>query len=551
MARPKLRIVPLGGLGEIGKNMTVFELGNDAIIIDTGIMFPANDMHGVDYIIPDFNYLINRTDLKIHAILYTHGHEDHIGAAAHVVEALPNIPIYATPLTAGFLERKLKEGRVSNLTTINIFRAGDKIDLGPFKVESFHMCHSIPDCVGFAIHTSYGVIVHSGDYKFDNTPIDGKKPDYARLAQFAKSGVLLLMADSTNADFPGWTPSEAVIDGAFDKVFREANGRIMVATFASLISRVQQVANAAKRHGRKIAIAGHSMAENIKVARQLGILDLPDDLLIDVNRVSSIQPHKLVIMVTGSQGEPTSVLSRMAAGKYRALEVEKGDTIVLSSHPIPGNEEMVYRTINRLFQKGANVVYDPIAQVHVSGHARQEEMRLLINLVRPKYLLPIHGELRHLHEHSKIAIQSGIPKENIFIVENGQVIEIDKYGIHLAERVPGEYVFVDGSSVGDVGRVVMRDREVLSKDGFLLVAININAKTRELMGEPEVISRGFIYLRDSDDLLIQVKDVIQETLTSSNGSNGRLREKVQENVARILYNETKRRPMVFSVINER
>ncbi len=551
MARPKLRIVPLGGLGEIGKNMTVFELGNDAIIIDTGIMFPANDMHGVDYIIPDFNYLINRTDLKIHAILYTHGHEDHIGAAAHVVEALPNIPIYATPLTAGFLERKLKEGRVSNLTTINIFRAGDKIDLGPFKVESFHMCHSIPDCVGFAIHTSYGVIVHSGDYKFDNTPIDGKKPDYARLAQFAKSGVLLLMADSTNADFPGWTPSEAVIDGAFDKVFREANGRIMVATFASLISRVQQVANAAKRHGRKIAIAGHSMAENIKVARQLGILDLPDDLLIDVNRVSSIQPHKLVIMVTGSQGEPTSVLSRMAAGKYRALEVEKGDTIVLSSHPIPGNEEMVYRTINRLFQKGANVVYDPIAQVHVSGHARQEEMRLLINLVRPKYLLPIHGELRHLHEHSKIAIQSGIPKENIFVVENGQVIEIDKYGIHLAERVPGEYVFVDGSSVGDVGRVVMRDREVLSKDGFLLVAININAKTRELMGEPEVISRGFIYLRDSDDLLIQVKDVIQETLTSSNGSNGRLREKVQENVARILYNETKRRPMVFSVINER
>jgi len=551
MARPKLRIVPLGGLGEIGKNMTVFELGNDAIIIDTGIMFPANDMHGVDYIIPDFNYLIDRTDLKIHAILYTHGHEDHIGAAAHVVEALPNIPIYATPLTAGFLERKLKEGRVSNLTTINIFRAGDKIDLGPFKVESFHMCHSIPDCVGFAIHTSYGVIVHSGDYKFDNTPIDGKKPDYARLAQFAKSGVLLLMADSTNADFPGWTPSEAVIDGAFDKVFREANGRIMVATFASLISRVQQVANAAKRHGRKIAIAGHSMAENIKVARQLGILDLPDDLLIDVNRVSSIQPHKLVIMVTGSQGEPTSVLSRMAAGKYRALEVEKGDTIVLSSHPIPGNEEMVYRTINRLFQKGANVVYDPIAQVHVSGHARQEEMRLLINLVRPKYLLPIHGELRHLHEHSKIAMQSGIPKENIFIVENGQVIEIDKYGIHLAERVPGEYVFVDGSSVGDVGRVVMRDREVLSKDGFLLVAININAKTRELMGEPEVISRGFIYLRDSDDLLIQVKDVIQETLTSSNGSNGRLREKVQENVARILYNETKRRPMVFSVINER
>ncbi|MDX1993145.1 MAG: ribonuclease J [bacterium] len=551
MARPKLRIIPLGGLGEIGKNMTVFEIGNDAIIIDTGLMFPANDMHGVDYIIPDFRYLQNRTDLNILAILYTHGHEDHIGAAEHVVEAFPGVPIYATPLTAGLLEVKLKEARLTDQTQLNVFKSGDKLEIGPFKIESFHVCHSIPDCVGFALHTPYGLIVHSGDYKFDNTPIDGKRPDYARLAQFSKQGVLLLMADSTNADLPGWTPSEAVIDGAFDKVFREAKGRILVATFASLISRVQQVTNAAKRHGRKIAIAGHSMSENVKMARKMGILDLPDDMLLDVNRMNSTSPHKIVIMVTGSQGEPSSVLSRISTGKYRAIEVEKDDTIILSSHPIPGNEETVYRTINRLFQKGANVIYDPIAAVHVSGHARQEEMRLLLNLTRPKYFLPIHGELRHLHEHSKIAVQCGVNPDNIFVMENGNVLEVDKYGIRVTERVPGEYVFVDGSSVGDVGRIVMRDREILSKDGFLLVAVNIDSRTRQLIGEPEVISRGFIYLRDSDDLLVQVRDVVQETLTSSARSNGRLREKLQENIARVLYSETKRRPMVFSIVNER
>jgi ribonuclease J len=551
MAKSKLRIVPLGGLGEIGKNMTVFEYGNDAIIVDSGIMFPTNDMHGVDYIIPDFRYLTERTDLKIHAIFYTHGHEDHVGAVAHVVDAFPNTPIYATPLTAGILEVKLRQGKVFEKTKLNVISAGDTIQAGPFKLESFHVCHSIPDCVGYGIYTPHGLIVHTGDYKFDNTPVDGKKPDYARLARFSEQGVLMLMADSTNAATPGWTPSETVIDGAFDTVFREAKGRILVATFASLISRVQQVVNAAQRYGRKVAIAGFSMNEYSKMAIEIGILDVPENIFVDLSKIDTISPHKLVIMVTGSQGEPSAVLARMATGRHRQLEVEPGDTVVLSSHPIPGNEEMVYRNINRLFQRGAHVIYDPILPVHVSGHARQEEMRLMINLVRPKYMLPVHGELRHLHAHAQLAAASGIPGENVFVAENGRVVEVDKYGVKLGERVPGGYVFVDGSGVGDVGRVVIRDREILARDGFLLVSVDVDRKSGKVLGHPEIISRGFIYLRESDELLEQVRDTIMDTMQSVNGRNGRRRDKLQENIGRLLYNETKRRPMVFSIVNER
>jgi ribonuclease J len=550
MAKPNMRIVPLGGLGEIGKNMTVFELGNDAIIVDTGIMFPANDMHGVEYIIPDFRYLTEREDLKIHGILYTHGHEDHIGAVAHVIEAFPGTPIFATPLTAGLLEVKLRDSKRMNDTQINVFQAGDKLQVGPFVAESFHVCHSIPDCVGFGFHTPYGVIVHTGDYKFDNTPVDGKKPDYARLAQFSKSGVTLLMADSTNADRNGWTPSETVIDAAFDQAFKEAKGRIMVATFASLISRVQQVANAAQKHGRKIAIAGHSMSRNVEMAMELGILEIPEDILVNLNDISSVPPHQLVIMVTGSQGEPSAVLAKMATGRHRQLEVEEGDTIILSSHPIPGNEEMVSRNINRLFERGANVIYDPLYPVHVSGHARREEMSLMMNLVQPKYFIPVHGELRHLHEHARLAVQMGIPKDNVFVAENGRVIEIDKYGVRLGERVPGGYVFVDGSGVGDIGRIVIHDREILSKDGFLLVAVNVDRDTGEMLGKPEVISRGFVYLRESDELLSVVNNTIENVLHDNRHSNGRRREKLQESISRVLYNETKRRPMVFSIVNE-
>ncbi|MBL8164718.1 MAG: ribonuclease J [Anaerolineae bacterium] len=549
---PKLRIVPLGGLGEIGKNMTVFELGNDAIIVDTGIMFPANDMFGVDYIIPDFSYLTGRKDLKIHGILYTHGHEDHVGATQHVVQAFPGVPIYATPLTAGLIEVKLKDAQLHKSTKIHTFRAGDVLKVGPFVVESYHVCHSIPDCVGFGINTPYGIIVHSGDYKFDNTPVDGKRTDYAKLAEFSRRGVLMLMGDSTNADSPGWTPSESVVEGAFDSVFRQAKGRIMVATFASLISRFNQVGVVAERYGRKIAVAGTSMAKNIEMSRELGILKVPDDMFMDLSRIGHYPVGKVVILVTGAQGEPSAVLARLSTGRHRQLDVQPGDTIILSSHTIPGNEESVNRTINRLFQRGADVIYDPIAQVHVSGHARQEEMKLLIGLTNPQYFMPIHGELRHLRAHAKLALQSGIAYDKVFVVENGFVIEIDKNGARVAERVPGSYVFVDGSGVGDIGKAVIRDREVLARDGFMMVVVNVDSKSGEMIDGPEIVSRGFVYLRDSNELLDTIKGTIHDVLLSRNGdSPARLREKLQESLGRVLYNETKRRPMVFTVINER
>jgi len=547
--QPKLRIIPLGGLGEIGKNMTVFELGNDALILDTGIMFPANDMLGIDYIIPDFKYLTERKDLKIHGILYTHGHEDHVGAAQHVVQAFPKVPVWATPLTAGLINVKLAEAGLDKSTTMNVFQAGDILRIGPFVVESFHVCHSIPDCVGFGINTPYGLIVHSGDYKFDNTPVDGKKPDYAKLAEFSKRGVLLLMGDSTNADQPGWTPSESVIDNAFDQVFRNAKGRIMVATFASLISRFHQVAVAAERYGRKIAVAGHSMSNNIKMARDLGILNIRDDMFLDINRINQVQDSKVVVLVTGAQGEPSAVLSRLATGRHRQLDVKPGDTIVFSSHTIPGNEESVSRTINRLFQRGADVIYDPIAQVHVSGHARQEEMRLLINLTHPKFFMPVHGELRHLRAHAKLAMSCGISHENIFVVENGYVIEADKNGLRTTERVPGGYVFVDGGGVGDVGPAVIRDREILARDGFMMVVVTVDQKSGELIEDPEIISRGFVYLKDSSELLTTVKATVNDVFAHS--QNGNRRDKLNDTLGRVLYNETRRRPMIFTVINEK
>lgn len=548
--QPKLRIIPLGGLGEVGKNMTVFELGNDAIIVDTGIMFPSNDMFGVDYIIPDYRYLSERKDLKIHGILYTHGHEDHVGATQHVVQSFPGVPLWATPLTAGLIEVKLRDDHLDKITQINVFQAGDTIKVGPFTVESFHMCHSIPDCVGFGINTPYGLVIHSGDYKFDNTPVDGKRPDYAKLAEFSRRGVLLLMGDSTNADQPGWTRSESVIDEAFEAVFRNAKGRIIVATFASLISRIHQVAKAAGHHGRRIAVAGHSMAENIKMARDLGILKIPDDMFLDLNRINQYPDNKVVILATGAQGEPSAALGRLATGRHKQLEVREGDTIILSSHTIPGNEESVNRTINRLFQKGADVIYDPIAAVHVSGHARQEEMRLLINLTNPKYFLPIHGELRHLRAHAKLGAQSGIPENHIFVVENGYVIEADKNGVRVGERVPGGYVFVDGSGVGDIGPDVIRDREILARDGFLIVVVNLDSKTGELIDEPEIISRGFVYLRDATELMESIKTTVSSVLENTNRQNGKRRSQLQDSLSRTLYNETGRRPMIFTVINE-
>ncbi len=544
----KLRILPLGGLGEVGKNMMLINYENDGIIIDTGIMFPENDMLGIDYIIPDFQYVVDQMEagLVIHGIIITHGHEDHTGAIGHVLESI-KAPVYGTALTAGLLEIKMRQAGHRD-HPLHVFKAGDVLELGPFRVETFHVCHSIPDGVGLGINTPVGLVVHSSDFKFDHTPVDGWPPDFSKLAEFAQRGVLVLMADSTNADREGWTPSETVIDKAFDEVFSRAKGRIIVATFASLISRIQQVSVAAMRHERKMAIAGHSMAEYIKVATRLGYLKLPKDLLVSVEQANKMPPDEVVIMATGSQGEPSAVLGRLAWGKHRQLEIMKGDTVIMSAHPIPGNEELVHRTINKLIQRGADVIYDPLYLVHVSGHARREELKLLLNLIRPKFFIPVHGELRHLMQHKLLAQGIGIPAENIAVVENGTEVFVTSDALEVGERVPGGYVFVDGKGVGDVGPIVMRDRENLARDGFVSVMVLIDADTGELAEPPEIISRGFVYLRDADELLDMAESVIENVVATH--KKGNLTTAIQDALAKMFYNETQRRPMTYAFVRE-
>ena len=545
-----LRIIPIGGLGEIGKNMTCFAYGQEAILIDSGIMFPTHDMPGVDYILPDFRPLLN-LDLQLRGILYTHAHEDHIGAVAHVLEAFPGTPLHATPLTAALLEGKLKNARPPRQASIHVFQAGDSIDIGPFRAESFHLTHSIPDCVGYGLHTPQGLVVHTGDYKFDNTPVDGKASDYARLASWGKEGVRLLLADSTNADTPGWTPSEKVVEAAFERLFHDAKGRIMVATFASVISRIQLVANAATRYGRKLAIAGRSMQSNVRRARELGILRIADSTLISLKEAKNYPPEKVVLMVTGSQGEPAAVLGRLAKGRHSQIVIQEGDTIIVSAHPIPGNEEMVYRTINNLIQRGAQVIYDKLEEVHVSGHACQEEMKLMLHLTKPEFFLPIHGELRHLSQHAKLAREAGIPEANIVTVENGCVLELDADGLRERERLPGGYVFVSGRGVGEIGPAILREREALARAGFFLLSAHVSAQTGELLGEPEIITRGFLYLRDAEDTL----ELVRETVVSVLANNAEQplatrRKRLHEQIDHLLYQGTRRKPLIFCLLHE-
>jgi ribonuclease J len=524
--------------------MMVYEYGDNILLVDTGIMFPENDMLGIDYIIPDFNYLLSKRHL-VRGIVITHGHEDHTGAIRHVLEEI-NAPIYATPLTRGLIEVKLARGQKLDQAQLNTVQAGEKINVGPFQVELFHVCHSIPDGVGLGITTPAGLVVHSGDYKFDHTPVDNWPTDYAKLGEFSGRGVLALLADSTNADKPGWTPSERVIDPAFDQVFSAASGRIIIASFASLISRMQQVANAAERHGRKMAFVGTSMVENAKIARKLGYLDIPEDRVVSIDQALKMRPDEVVLMSTGTQGEPSSIMGRLSTGTNRHFDIIPGDTVVLSSHPIPGNEESVYRTINRLFRRGANVIYEPIAPVHVSGHASQEEMKLLLHLVKPKYFIPIHGELRHLHQHAILAQEVGVPVENVAVIENGQVIEFEDGKMSLGERVPGGYVFVDGSSVGEVGPSVVREREALARDGIVVISLVLDKSTGRLREEPEIITRGFIYKRDADDVIALARRRIAETVSRG---NGKLQSDIEQTAKTLFYNETKRRPTVFVTIN--
>jgi ribonuclease J len=540
----KLRIVPLGGLGEVGKNMAVIEYGDEMLIIDAGIMFPENDMLGIDYIIPDYRYIMDKRE-KIKAVLITHGHEDHVGALPHLMADV-DTPIYATPLTVGLIELKLREAGLKD-TVLKTIQPGFNFRIGQFNIEPFHVTHSIPDCVGFGITTPVGLIVHTGDYKFDHTPVDGRASDFAKLAEFSQRGVLALMADSTNAERPGWTPSEMVITAAFDRVFAEATGRIIVATFASLISRIQQTANACRAHGRKLAITGYSMRKNTKMARNLGYLDIPDDMLIDISEVDNYPDNQVTIMATGSQGEPGAVLGRLAIGRHRHLSIKEKDTVILSAHPIPGNEEMIHRIINRLYQRGADVLYDQLVQVHVSGHAAREEMKLMINLVRPKFLIPVHGELRHLTQHGKMGVELGIPPQNVAVVENGYILELDQNSLHIGDRVPGGYIYVDGASVGDIGPSVIRDRERLSDSGFVLVVVSNNGDGQGL-GRPRFVTRGFADFRDAQALLDGASETVMRTVQRYREHPEQVEQKVADAISQYLYRETGRRPLVEAVV---
>jgi ribonuclease J len=548
MATP-LRILPIGGCGEIGKNMTVIEFGRNILIVDAGIMFPENDMLGIDFIIPDWQYLHDKQDL-IRAIVVTHGHEDHTGGLPYLLKEF-SAPIYTTRLTRGLIEIKFKQHKLLDQVNLNTVAAGDALSIGPFKLEFFRVAHSIPDGVGLGITTPAGLIVHSGDFKFDHTPVDGKPTDFAKLAELGGRGVLALLSDSTNADQPGTTPSERVIDEAFDRVFREARGRIIIGTFASLISRIQQAANAAMRYNRKLAIAGTSMAENVRMAHKLGYLSFPDDLIVRLDEAVRMRPRDVVIMATGTQGEPSSVLARVANGQHNQIKVQRGDTVIMSSHPVPGNEEMVHRTINRLFQRGAEVLYDPIEQVHVSGHASQEEQKLMLNLVRPQHFIPVHGELRHLHAHARLARQVGVDPQNVFVVENGYPIEFDEGEARIGERVPGGYVYVDGSGVGDVGPSVLREREMLGRDGFVMAVLHRDPDSGQLLDTPDIVTRGFIYQREAEDVLEGATQTVMSVVEASRrASQEAVRDKVEKALSEYLYGETKRRPMIMAVVRD-
>jgi ribonuclease J len=553
MSQNALRLIPLGGLGEIGKNMLLLEQDHRILIIDAGIMFPEHDMWGIDVVIPDFGYLRERAG-DVAAIVITHGHEDHIGALPYLLgDVLPlETPIYATPLACGLIEARLNERPgLAGRANLRRIEAGQGFRVGPFEVSFLAITHSIPDGVGLCITTDAGRIIHTGDFKFDYTPVRGSGPGFSRLGQLGAQGVLALLSDSTGSERAGYTPSEQVIGPAFDHIFREAPGRIIVATFASLLSRVQQVLNAAHAHDRVVALAGYSMLKTVEIARELKHLDVPKGLIVELGETLRLPDRRVAIVTTGSQGQPEAALARMAEGTHRQIEIKTGDTIVLSSTPIPGNEEEVARVINKLIARGAELIYPPLAPVHVSGHASQEEQKLMLALTRPRFFVPIHGELRHLHAHARVARQMGIPTENIFILENGTVLELTRDAAKIAERLPNEDVFVDGAGVGDIGPAVMGEREILARDGFVLAIVPISAATGEATGKPELVSRGFVYLRESKDLMERAAERAWQTLrVAVNRRDSVIIERTQEALRRFFYEETKRKPMVVAMVTK-
>ena len=547
-----LKIIALGGLDEIGKNITIFEYEDEIVLVDCGLEFPDDDMLGVDIVIPDVTYLV-RNKNKIKGLFITHGHEDHIGAIPYVLKQV-NMPIYATRLTAKLIEHKLEEHRLLRTTKLNIVEQGQIINAGKMSVEFIRSSHSIPDACMLAIHTPAGVVVHTGDFKVDYTPIDGQIIDFARLAELGSKGVLALLADSTNSERKGFTLSEKSIGPVFDSLFEGCKKRIVVATFASNVHRVQQIVNSAVKFGRKIAVSGRSMINMINSARELNYIDAPDNLFIDIDNIKNYTDEQLVIMTTGSQGETMSALTRMANGEHRKVNLTGNDLVIISATPIPGNEKSVSKVINQLMKIGCEVVYSSLADVHVSGHACQEEQKLILSLVKPKYFLPVHGEFRQLMAHRDTAIEMGIDKNNIFITSNGRVLEVNENEAKFTTSVPSGKVMVDGLGVGDVGSVVLRDRQHLSQDGLIVIVMSMACQTGEIVSGPDVISRGFVYVRESENLMDDVKSFIKEEIDNMVEKHIRdwstIKSTLKDDVRDFIFNMTKRNPMILPIIME-
>ncbi|MFS8523547.1 MAG: ribonuclease J [Limnochordales bacterium] len=545
-------VIPLGGLGEVGKNMWLIETPDDIVVVDAGVMFPEEDLLGVDLVIPDISYLKENKD-KVRAVLLTHGHEDHIGALPYLLKEVP-VPVYGTRMTLGLVRARLQEHEINGVEMKEV-RAGDRIRAGKLRIELIHVNHSIPGVVALAVDTSAGVIVFATDFKFDHTPIDGRPTDVQRLGQLGARGVLALFSDSTNAEKPGYTPSERIVGEGFSDIFRNAKGRIVVATFASNVHRIQQVFDAAAAVRRKVCVVGRSMVNVVRIASELGYLKFPESMLIDVAEVDDYPPDRVVVLSTGSQGEPMAALSRMAASEHRQIRIVPGDTVIISAHPIPGNERLVGRTVNQLYKLGAQVVHGEAQGVHVSGHAAQEELKWMLNLCRPKYFIPIHGEYRMLWQHAQLAMSVGVPEENVFLLDIGDVLEFRADGTAaVTGRVPSGQVFVDGLGVGDVGNVVLRDRRQLSQDGILIAVVTIDKRTGAVVAGPDIVSRGFVYIRESEELLEEARVRLQETLAEMSERQitqwNVLKNNMRDALSRFLYERTKRRPIILPIVME-
>lgn len=548
----KVKIIPLGGLNEIGKNITVVEFKDDIVIIDCGLKFPDEDMFGIDVVIPDISYLVKNSE-KIRGIFLTHGHEDHIGSLPYFLKQL-NVPIYGTKLTLGIVETKLKEHGLLSTTELITVKPRDVIKLNSVSVEFIKTNHSIADSVAIAIHTPIGAILHTGDFKVDYTPIDGEVMDFARFAELGRKGVLAMLADSTNVERPGYTMSERVVGESFKRIFAKAKGRIIVATFASNIHRIQQIVEAAQLYDRKIAVSGRSMENIVQVAIELGYLNIDPDVLLSVDNINKYPNEKIVVITTGSQGEPMSALARMAASEHRKLNILEGDTVIISATPVPGNEKLVSKVINQLFKKGAEVIYGSLQSIHVSGHACQEELKLMQALVKPRFFIPVHGEYRHLKQHGELAVRVGLPEKNFVIADNGDIIEITRDSIRKNGTVSSGQVFVDGLGVGDVGNIVLRDRKHLSQDGILTVVVTIDKNTSRIIAGPDIISRGFVYVRESENLMDEAKSIVRDVLKDCEDKNitdwATMKSSIRDGLRLYLYEKTKRKPMILPIIME-